>query len=98
MGFGLGLYVDIRPLLLCYSHRYPFDTTTGTFAESVLIALKVFFLGHPEEYMSPVLAILVAIFFLLALTGRLGLIKWITGGVVAGCDLFFSDLRGICAV
>ncbi len=47
-------------------------------AGSLLTALKVFFLGHPQEYMSPVLAILVAIFFLLALTGRLGFIKWIT--------------------
>jgi hypothetical protein len=46
--------------------------------KSLLTALKVFFLGHPTEYMSPVLAVLVAIFFLLALTGRLGLIKWIT--------------------
>jgi hypothetical protein len=50
----------------------------GHSAESLLTALKVFFLGHPQEYMSPVLAILVAIFFLLALTGRLGFIKWIT--------------------
>ena len=50
----------------------------GHSAESLLTALKVFFLGHPQEYMPPVLAILVAIFFLLALTGRLGFIKWIT--------------------
>jgi hypothetical protein len=50
----------------------------GHSAESLLAALKVFFLGHPQEYMPPVLAILVAIFFLLALTGRLGFIKWIT--------------------
>jgi hypothetical protein len=50
----------------------------GHSAESLLTALKVFFLGHPQQYMPPVLAILVAIFFLLALTGRLGFIKWIT--------------------
>jgi hypothetical protein len=50
----------------------------GHSAESVLAALKVFFLGRPQEYMPPVLAIIVAIFFLLALTGRLGFIKWIT--------------------
>lgn len=50
----------------------------GHSAESLLIALKVFFLGHPQEYMPLPVAILVAIFFLLALTGRLGFIKWIT--------------------
>lgn len=50
----------------------------GHSAESFLIALKVFFLGHPREYMPLSVAILVAIFFLLALTGRLGFIKWIT--------------------
>jgi hypothetical protein len=50
----------------------------GHSAESLLTALKVFFLGHPQQYMSPGLAVLVAIFFLLALTGRLGIIKWIT--------------------
>ena len=50
----------------------------GHSAESLLIGLKVFFLGHPQEYMPLPVAILVAIFFLLALTGRLGFIKWIT--------------------
>ena len=49
----------------------------GHSTESVLAALKVFFLGHPQEYMPSVLAVLVAVFFLLALTGRLGFIKWI---------------------
>jgi hypothetical protein len=49
----------------------------GHSTEPLLAALKVFFLGHPQEYMPPVVAILVAIFFLLALTGRLGFIKWI---------------------
>src|SRR6478736_1654585 len=52
----------------------------GHVAQSVLTGLKAFFLGRPQEYMSPVLAIPVAVFFLLALTGRLGLIKWITAG------------------
>ncbi|PYL62918.1 MAG: hypothetical protein DMF24_02230 [Verrucomicrobia bacterium] len=47
-------------------------------AGSLLTALKVFFLGQPTEYMPPVLAIFVAMFFLLALTGRIGFIKWIT--------------------
>lgn len=50
----------------------------GHSTDSLLAALKVFFLGHPQEYMPPALAVLVAVFFLLALTGRLGLIKWIT--------------------
>jgi hypothetical protein len=44
----------------------------------VLAALKVFFLGRPQEYMPALLALLVAVFFLLALTGRLGFIKWVT--------------------
>lgn len=52
----------------------------GHAAQSLLTGLKTFFLGRPQEYMFPVLAIPVAIFFLLALTGRLGLVKWITGG------------------
>jgi hypothetical protein len=50
----------------------------GHSTESVLAALKVFFLGRPQEYMPPVLAVLVAVFLLLALAGRLGVIKWIT--------------------
>jgi hypothetical protein len=50
----------------------------GHSTESVLAALKVFFLGRPQEYMPAVLALLVAVFFVLALTGRLGFIKWIT--------------------
>ena len=52
----------------------------GHSAQSFLIGLKVFFLGYPREYMPAPIAILVAIFFLLALTGRLGFIKWITAG------------------
>jgi DNA-binding beta-propeller fold protein YncE len=53
----------------------------GHVARSLLTGLKTFFLGRgPQEYMSPVLAVFVAIFFLVALTGRLGLIKWITAG------------------
>lgn len=52
----------------------------GHIAQSLLTGLKTFFLGYSTEYMSPVLAIPVAVFFLLALTGRLGLIKWITVG------------------
>jgi hypothetical protein len=50
----------------------------GHSTESLSKALKVFFLGSPQEYMPPVLAVLVAVFLLLALTGRLGLIKLIT--------------------
>jgi sugar lactone lactonase YvrE len=52
----------------------------GHLAQSLLTGLKTFFLGHSTEYMSPVIAIPVAVFFLLALTGRLGLIKWIIAG------------------
>ena len=68
--FGLCSFltrIDVR-LVPKYAHS----------AGALLTALKVFFLGRPQEYMSPVLAILVTIFFLLALTGRLGFIKWIT--------------------
>jgi hypothetical protein len=49
----------------------------GHAAGSFLKALKVFFLGYPREYMPASVALFVAIFFLLALTGRLGFIKWI---------------------
>jgi hypothetical protein len=49
----------------------------GHSTESLSKALKVFFLGSPQEYMPAVLAILVAVFLVLALTGRLGLIKLI---------------------
>ena len=54
------------------------EAKPGHSTESLLTALKVFFLGHPQAYMPPVLAILVGIFFLLALTGCLGFIKWLT--------------------
>ena len=50
----------------------------GHAMESLLAALKVFFLGRPQEYMPSVLAGLVIVFFLLALTWRLGFIKWVT--------------------
>ena len=43
--------------------------------------------------MSPVLAIPVAVFFLLALTGRLGLIKWITAGWLLAV-VYFSVTSG----
>ena len=65
----------------------------GHSTESLLTALKVFFLGHPEKYMPPVVAILVAIFFLLALTGRLGFIKWITA-VWLLAVIYFSATSG----
>jgi len=65
----------------------------GHSTESLLIALKVFFLGHPEKYMPPVVAILVAIFFLFALTGRLGFIKWITA-VWLLAVIYFSATSG----
>jgi hypothetical protein len=65
----------------------------GHVAQSVLTGLKTFFLGRPTEYMSPVLAIPVAVFFLLALTGRLGLIKWITGGWLLAV-VYFSVTSG----
>jgi hypothetical protein len=65
----------------------------GHSTDSLLIALKVFFLGHPEKYMPPVVAILVAIFFLFALTGRLGFIKWITA-VWLLAVIYFSATSG----
>jgi len=65
----------------------------GHSTESLLIALKVFFLGHPEKYMPPVVAILVAVFFLFALTGRLGFIKWITA-VWLLAVIYFSATSG----
>ena len=49
----------------------------GRSIESLLTGLKVFFLGHPQKYMPTVVVIFVVVFFLLALTGRLGFIKWI---------------------
>jgi hypothetical protein len=67
----------------------------GHSAESLLIALKVFFLGHPQEYMPLPVAILVAIFFLLALTGRLGFIKWITAGWFLAVVYFSATSSGM---
>jgi len=66
----------------------------GHSAASVLTALKVFFLGRPQEYMPPVVAILVAIFFLLALTGRLGLIKFIVAVWLLGVVYFSATSSG----
>ena len=65
----------------------------GRSIESLLIGLKVFFLGHPQKYMPSVVAVLVAIFFLLALTGRLGFIKWITA-VWLLAVIYFSATSG----
>ena len=70
-----------------------FTRQAGHSTESMLIALKVFFLGHPEKYMPPVEAILVTIFFLFALTGRLGFIKWITA-VWLLAVIYFSATSG----
>jgi len=66
----------------------------GHAAQSLLTGLKTFFLGRPIEYMSPVLAIPVAVFFLLALTGRLGLVKWITGGWLLAVVYFSVTAAG----
>lgn len=65
----------------------------GHAAQSLLTGLKTFFLGRPQEYMFPALAIPVAVFFLFALTGRLGLIKWITAGWLLGV-IYFSATSG----
>jgi len=65
----------------------------GHVAQSVLTGLKTFFLGRPTEYMSAVVAIPVAVFFLLALTGRLGLIKWIIAGWLLAV-VYFSVTSG----
>jgi hypothetical protein len=65
----------------------------GHSIESLLTGLKVFFLGHPQKYMPAVVAILVVIFFLLALTGRLGFIKWITA-VWLLAVIYFSATSG----
>jgi hypothetical protein len=61
--------------------------------ESLLTGLKVFFLGHPQKYMPAVVAIFVVVFFLLALTGRLGFIKWITA-VWLLAVIYFSATSG----
>ena len=68
---------------------------SGLSAESFLIALKVFFLGDPQEFMPAPVAILVAIFFLLALTGRLGFIKWITAGWSLAVVYFSANSSGM---
>src|SRR4051812_1080942 len=65
----------------------------GHSIESLLTALKVVFLGHPQEYMPPLVAILVAIFLLLALTARLGFIKWITAAWLLAV-IYFSATSG----
>ena len=66
----------------------------GHSREAFVIALKVFFLGEPQRYMPPVVAIFVAIFFLLALTGRLGIVKWITAGWLIGVIYFSATSAG----
>jgi hypothetical protein len=66
----------------------------GHFTESLLKALKVFFLGHPQEYMPAVLALLVAVFFLLALTWRLGFIKWIIAMWLLAVVYFSANSSG----
>jgi hypothetical protein len=68
---------------------------SGHSAESFLIALKVFFLGYPQEFMPAPVAILVAIFFLFALTGRLGFIKWITAGWFLAVVYFSATSSGM---
>ena len=66
----------------------------GLAQESLLKGFKVFFLGHPQPYMPTVVAVFVAIFFLLALTGRLGLIKWITAVWMLGVIYFSATANG----
>jgi hypothetical protein len=65
----------------------------GHSTESLLTALKVVFLGQPQQYMPAVLAILVGVFLLLALTGRLGFIKWITAAWLLAV-IYFSATSG----
>ena len=67
---------------------------SGHSADSFLIALKVFFLGYPQEFMPAPVAILVVIFFLFALTGRLGFIKWITAGWFLAVVYFSATSAG----
>jgi hypothetical protein len=83
--------------LCCFFTRADIRLTpqSGHGAESFLRALKVFFLGYPQEFMPAPVAILVAIFFLLALTGRLGFIKWITAGWFLAVVYFSATSSGM---
>jgi len=83
--FGLSSFVTRIDLRLTPQPGHSMD--------SLLTGLKVFFLGHPQKYMPAVVAILVVIFFLLALTGRLGFIKWITA-VWLLAVIYFSATSG----
>ena len=70
----------------------------GHSTESLLIALKVFFLGHPERVHASCGCYSRRYFFLVSSNRTPGVYQMDYCGVVVGCDLFFSDLRGICTV
>jgi hypothetical protein len=98
MGFGLGLYVDIRPLLLSYSRRCPFDTTTRTFCrvsadcpESVLSRTSARVYASSGCYSRR--------HFFLASTNRTpGVHQMDYCRVVSGSRLFFSHFIGNDAI
>ena len=98
VGFGLGLYVDIRPLLLCYSHGYPFNTTTGTRCTVSADRIESVLSGPSARVYVSCACYSRRHFFLVSSNRAPGTNQVDYWGVVAGCGLFFSDLRGICAV
>ena len=94
----VGLYVDIRSLLLSYSRRYPFDTTIRTFCRV--------FSDSPKSVLSRVSARVYACsgcysrrhFFLVRTNWTPGVHQVDYCRVVAGCRLFFSQLIGDDAI
>ena len=98
VGFRLGLYVDIRPLLLSHSHRCPFNTTTRAFYRVSAHRPESVLSGPSGKVYASCGCYSRRYFFLVSSNRTPGVYQMDYCRVVAGCDLFFSDLRGICAV
>src|SRR4051794_38823056 len=98
VGLGLGLYLDILPFLLCYSHRSAFNPTTWAFyGVSIDRPESVLSRPSPKVYASGDCCSRRHFF-----PGSSNRTPWVHQMdyccVAVGCNLFFSDLRWVCAI
>src|SRR5215217_2927293 len=98
VGFSLDLYVDIRPLLVCYPHRSAFNTQTGSFYRIPADRPKSSIPGAPATVYASFSCYSRRYLFVLSANSAPGIYQMDYCRLVGSRDLFFSDLRRVCAI
>src|SRR3954468_19226497 len=96
VGFSVDLYVDIRPLLLCYPHRSAFNTTTRSFFRIPADRPKSGISGTPGRVYASFSCYSGRYLFIVSANSAPGIYQMDYYRLVASGDLFFSDVRRLC--